>query len=173
MEHRLTLRSLRALAVLALATLVIGPAPVAAHAELVSTTPADGDELDAPPDEVVMVFDGELDPEASGFTVTDPSGAEVGAGEVDLEVADRNEMRGAVESAEPGEYTVTWTAVAADGHESEGAFGFTVGGEPSTAGPNPDTALPVPTPGAAQLAGVLAIVAGIVSALWRIQRAAT
>jgi len=103
---------------------LVAPPLASAHAELLSTSPADGVNLDEAPTEVVMVFDGELDPDGSEFTVTDASGAEVGAGEVDLDVAERNEMRGDVEITAPGTYTVTWTAVAADGDEESGEFAF-------------------------------------------------
>lgn len=120
------IRRLAVLPALALAVALLAPAPVLAHAGLTSTTPADGEELTSPPDEVVMTFDGELDPEGSGFVVTDADGTEVGAGEVDLEVAERSEMRGAVDISAPGEYTVAWTSAAADGHPEEGTFSFTV-----------------------------------------------
>lgn len=103
---------------------LMAPPLVSADVELLSTSPADGVNLDEAPTEVVMVFDGELDPEGSEFTVTDASGAEVGAGEVDLYVAERNEMRGDVVITTPGTYTVTWIAVAADGHEESGEFAF-------------------------------------------------
>jgi hypothetical protein len=129
---------------LALAVALLAPAPVAAHASLTSTTPADGEELTSPPDEVVMTFDGELDPEGSGFVVTDADGTEVGAGEVDLEVAERNEMRGVVDVSGPGAYTVAWTSAAADGHPEEGTFTFSVVDPDAAAGgqDTPNTALP-------------------------------
>jgi methionine-rich copper-binding protein CopC len=125
---------------LALASLLLAPAAVLAHAELVSTSPEDGATLDEPPTEVVLVFDGELDPEASGFVVTDAGGDEVGRGEVDLTVAERNEMRGGVETEAGGEYTVSWSAAAADGHMEEGAATFTVRDADGDTAGAPDTA---------------------------------
>jgi copper resistance protein C len=124
-ERRTTLRLPRRL--LPLATLVASlalPTLVLGHVELASTSPADGERLDEPPTEVVITFDGELNPEASEFTVTDASGTEVGSGGVDLEVADRNELRGAVEITEPGVYVVSWTGTGTDGHEETGEFRF-------------------------------------------------
>jgi hypothetical protein len=93
-----------------------------------------------------MTFGGELDPEGSSFVVTDADGIEVGTGEVDLDVAERDEMRGAVDITEPGEYTVAWSSAAADGHPEEGTFTFTVVDPGATGGTQgtPDTALPVP-----------------------------
>lgn len=132
------IRRMSLLPALTLAAALMAPAEVAAHAELASTSPADGDELTTPPDEVVMTFDGELDPENSHFVVTDAGGAEVGTGEVDLDVAERNEMRGAVDITEPGDYTVAWTSAAADGHPEEGTFSFSVR-SPDAAGGDQDT----------------------------------
>jgi methionine-rich copper-binding protein CopC len=128
----------------ALAALLLAPIPALAHAELAATIPEAGAELEAPPDEVVLVFEGELDAEASTFTVTDGDGTEVGRGEVDLQVAERNELRGPVTIDAPGEYTVAWSIVAADGHPDEGAFTFTVAPADEAGGSTPDTALASP-----------------------------
>lgn len=145
MERRL-IRTL--LLPMAVAALLLTPGPVGAHAELMSSSPAADAELETPPTKVVVAFDGELDPAASGFVVTDGAGLEVGAGEVDLEVAERNELRGAVEIEEPGTYTVAWTAAAADGHAQEGTLTFTVLDPVSSPPAAPDTALSPPgTPG--------------------------
>lgn len=107
--------------------LMTAAAPIAAfaHAGLVSSTPAADVELATPPDEVALVFGGELSPDGTGFTVTDADGTVVGEGELDLTVADRNEVRGAVRIREPGTYTVEWTSVAADGHQETGDYAFT------------------------------------------------
>jgi copper resistance protein C len=108
------------------------PAPALGHAEFVSSTPADGEVLHEPPTEVVITFDGELQPEGSEFRVAGPGG-QVGMGSVDLEVAERNVLRGAVSISQPRIYTVTWTAVGEDGHEQTGDFKFTLAGVPETA----------------------------------------
>jgi methionine-rich copper-binding protein CopC len=112
------------------------PAMTLGHAEFVSSDPADGEVVDEPPAEVVITFEGELQPDGSEFRVAGPGG-EVGVGSVDLEVAERNVLRGAVSITEPGIYTVNWTVVAEDGDEQTGAFSFTV-----AAGDVPETALP-------------------------------
>lgn len=100
------------------------PAVASAHVHLVSTSPEGGASLNDAPDEVTLTFDGELDPAASGFTVHGQGGVEVGSGEVDLDVADRNVLRGAVTISEPGVYTVEWTVLGTDGHEITGSFSF-------------------------------------------------
>lgn len=147
------------------AVLVSLPAAAAAHAELVSSSPADGGTLTTPPDEVVLTFDDELDPDKSSFTVTDAGGDEVGSGEVDLNVADRNVLRGSVDVSERGAYTVRYVAAAADGHVTEGTITFTYG---SNAAPN--TALPLPGPSLPTLLGVLMLLGSVVFGLREVRR---
>lgn len=120
-------------------SLTLVPAAVLAHTELASADPADGSTISDAPDEVVLTFEREV-ADGSTFTVTDPSGDEVGAGEVDLEVADRNVLRGAIEVDEPGEYRVSWSVVGEDGHAVEGEVTFTYA--PQGSPEPPDTALP-------------------------------
>lgn len=138
MHHQ---RPLGALAAVGL--LLTLAAPVAAHEELVASEPSAGANLEAPPTEVVLTFSGELAPE-SGFVVVDPTGEEVGTGELDLDVAERNILRGDVVIADDGTYTVSWTAVAADDHPEEGTYTFVVGAaeQPNTALARPSPALP-------------------------------
>ncbi|MGH2384050.1 MAG: copper resistance CopC family protein [Candidatus Limnocylindria bacterium] len=115
---------------------VLAPMTVLAHAGLISSTPAGGAEVATPPDEVVLVFSGELAPDGTGFTVTDADGTTVGVGSLDLTVADRDEVRGTPTISNPGVYAVAWTSVAADGHEGAGSFEFRVissTGSPDTA----------------------------------------
>ncbi len=139
------------------------PATALGHVSLVSSTPRAGQDLDAPPTVVTLIFDGELDPFGSEFTVLDPNGNEVGSGEVDLDVADRNVLAGSVEISEPGGYTVEWTVLGADGHEITGAFTFAYATEeevPSTAAARPvargNPLLPIGI-GLLTLAGVVAV----------------
>ena len=149
-------RPLRALAAAGL--LLALAAPVAAHEELVASEPAAGAAIEAPPTEVVLTFSGELEPE-SGFVVLDAAGDEVGTGELDLDVAERNILRGDVVIADDGTYTVSWTAVAADEHPEEGTYTFVVGAaeQPNTALGHSSAAVPA---GLALL--VLAVLAGLV-----------
>jgi len=102
------------------------PAAAVAHAELVSSTPPDGAVLTAVPDEVVLTFSEEVDVDLSEFTVS-VAGAVVGTGSVDLAVAERNVMRGPLAGDAVGAYSVSWVAVATDGHAEEGIITFTVG----------------------------------------------
>lgn len=126
-----------------MAILLALPGVAAAHSSLSTSDPADGSRLDDPPREVVLTFDGELRPEGSGFVVTAPDGSEVGEGALDLEIAERNVLRGAVDVTDPGTYTVNWEAVALDGHPESGSLTFAYGSESAGSG-TPDTALPAP-----------------------------
>jgi methionine-rich copper-binding protein CopC len=158
-----------AMGIAALAALLLLPAIALAHAELTQTMPADGAELETPPAEVVLVFDSEIRADGSGFVITGPGGAEAGAGSLDLQVAARNELRGAVTASEPGEYVVAWTAVALDGHADDGTFRFTVLDPDPTdadAGEPPDTAVPATAaPGAAATALIGLVVVTLAIAL--------
>jgi methionine-rich copper-binding protein CopC len=109
---------------LAIAALLVFPALAAAHAHLESTDPEAGANLDEPPTEVTVTFDDELQPDGSGFTVADADGNEVGDGSLDLDVAERNVLRGEVSITDPGLYTVSWEIVAEDGHPDSGEFTF-------------------------------------------------
>ena len=112
------------------------PAVAAAHTELESSTPAAGDNVDTEPTEVTLTFSEELDPDGSSFTVVDADGHEVGSGDVDLTVADRNVMAGDVTITDAGIYTVEYTVVGDDGHAVRGTVSF---------GYNADEAIPEPT----------------------------
>ena len=132
--------------------LALTPATAQAHSDLLTSDPPAGASLDEAPTEIVLTFDGELDP-ASGFSVTGADGSEVAVGGLDLDVAERNVLHGEVDLAEPGVFTVRWTAVSIDGHEETGSFAFGYRADPGEAqgdhgeddeASTPDTALPAP-----------------------------
>ena len=130
-------RSARILTVaMTMTALLALPAVALAHVELTDSSPAAGENLDSAPNEVTVTFDDELDPALSSFTVTDAGGNEVGSGEVDLTVADRNVLSGQVTISDPGVYTVTYHVAGIDGHAIEGTFSF---------GYNTDEEIPNPT----------------------------
>ncbi|HYM53059.1 MAG TPA: copper resistance CopC family protein, partial [Candidatus Dormibacteraeota bacterium] len=153
-------RSLLAAASIA-ALLAAVPAVAAAHAELQSSTPAAGEILDTAPTEVTLTFDDELDPDSSSFTVVDADGHDVGTGDVDLTIADRNVMSGEVTIGDPGVYTVEYVVVGEDGHPVTSTFSFGYAtDEPipdptSVAGPN--TALRQPAAPVATVIGVMLV----------------
>jgi methionine-rich copper-binding protein CopC len=138
---RLTARLAMPAALAVLLALV--PATLLGHVEMLDSSPEAGSMLDSPPAEVTISFGEELDPQASGFTVSDAEGHVVGSGEVDLTVADRNVLSGSVQITEPGVYTVGYTVAGLDGHEIGGAFSFGVDTDEEIPS-QPDTALPAP-----------------------------
>lgn len=147
------MRSMRRIAPLLLAgSLALLPTLAVAHTELTAADPADGSTVTDAPEEVVLTFAAEVD-EGASFTVIDPDGVEVGSGGLDLEVADRNVLRGPVEVAAAGEYTVAWSVTGDDGHEVEGEVTFTYDPEVTP----PDTAMVDGTRSPAALVGAVLI----------------
>lgn len=115
------------------------PMPALGHSGLTSSTPADGSTLARAPSEVRLIFSGELVPDGTGFAVVDESGTVVGEGSLDLDVADRSEVSGAVMIEAAGSYTVRWSSTALDGHHEVGELEFSF--DPGSDAPSPDTAL--------------------------------
>jgi methionine-rich copper-binding protein CopC len=116
-------RSLRVVAAVAFALLSL-PGLVAAHAELVTPSPADK-AVSPPISEVSGLYSEAMTPNGSSILVKDATGATVMQGTVDAAkntrmVAHRVAPLGA------GAYTVAWTSVALDGHIERGTWTFTV-----------------------------------------------
>ena len=135
------------------------PVAASAHSELATSVPAEGANLQTAPSEVVLTFSAELDPDGSSFTVTDPTGAQVGTGKVDLNVAARNILRGNVSITKPGNYRVAWTSLSLDGDQLKGTvtFGYRSSSPPNTAMPlGPD--LPMSAAGILLLAAAILLV---------------
>jgi copper transport protein len=107
-----------------------------AHTRLESSAPAAGSTSDAPVTEVTLRFTLPVSRLGEGIVIDGPEGvvlADVAAaGDGLVLVATPSE------ALTTGDYTVTWTAAAQDGHPLEGTFGFTVTGagpsEPTTGG---------------------------------------
>jgi copper transport protein len=107
--------------------LVAGAGPAAAHAALTSAVPADGQQVDVPPDEVRLEFTEPVVPAPDGLRVHDAAGTVVPlappAGDGPSAVVRARFARPLVE----GSYIVTWRVVSADGHPVAGALVFSVG----------------------------------------------
>lgn len=131
MRHRLpTARHLpRHLVVVALLALVLvgaGATPAAAHASLVGSSPADGDELAEPPTEVTLDFSEGVSAELGGVRVLDASGQRVDLGAVD-QPSDRRLVTKLAGDLADGTYLVSYRVISADGHPVTGAVVFAVG----------------------------------------------
>lgn len=123
-------------AIMALGLMLGLPLVALAHTDLTEASPSDGAQLEEPPTEVVLTFEAEIG-EDSSFTVTDVDGTEVGTGGLDLDVAERNVLRGDVTITEDGTYTVAYSIIGEDGDPIEGQLSFGVGeSAPGTTPPN-------------------------------------
>ncbi len=140
---RPALARLAAVALLALGLLVAVPGTAAAHTALRSTDPADGATVATPLPAVTLTFSARV--LGGEVTVTGPDGTPAGAGEV---VHDGAVLTAPVALTAGGRHTVTWSAVADDGHALDGTFSFEHAPSaalPTTGAPSPRTP-PTPTP---------------------------
>ncbi len=163
-------------ACLALGLVVVGPA--AAHAELLSASPAPGAQLAESPAEIRLTFS---EPVATtSAIVLLAEGFQPVEGLVGQFSADRpQEIFVPLPELAAGVYTVQWTAASGDGHEISGTYSFSVGLV------TPGVATVAPTAAAAQteqdggsgvgwwLGGLLAVAVGaplLIVALRRARR---
>jgi copper resistance protein C len=111
---------------LAVGALVILPAaPALAHAELISSTPANGATLTKAPTSVVLTFGEPILSEGAGIVVTGPDGARYD--ESDTLKAGNTEASIELNPAKiSGEYTIEYRIVAEDGHVGEGTLTYTL-----------------------------------------------
>jgi len=131
-------RCLAALLPLAVIAAVSLPGIAAAHAELVTPSPADKSTATEPVTIVSSVFSEAMTPDGSSLIVKDATGATIATGTVDP----GDDSRMVATPGEPlgsGAYAVEWTAVATDGHVERGKWTFKVAVAPT---PSPT---PVPT----------------------------
>lgn len=106
------------------ACLVVGTAQ--AHAHLEKSTPADGSTLSAAPAAIEMTFS-----ETARLTALSiQKGQEPRQVIRELPAVADKTVRVALPKLAPGVYTLSWRAVAADGHVSSGIVHFTI--SPST-----------------------------------------
>lgn len=102
--------------------LVAGAAPVFAHAELVSSDPADGAQLATSPATITLTFsEGVVGKSAFNLIL---NGQTIGTGKAAND-GDTTMTLGGL-SLEPGAYTIQWTSVADDGDLLRGTIKFTV-----------------------------------------------
>lgn len=97
-----------------------------AHAFPKVQQPAAGATLTSAPRAVSIEFDDALEPAFSSITVVDSQGKSVADGKSAVDSGDRKLMTVALANVAPGTYTVTWVAVANDGHRTQGHYTFTV-----------------------------------------------
>ncbi|MDE1179542.1 copper homeostasis periplasmic binding protein CopC [Paraburkholderia sp.] len=115
--------ALRALAVVALAATMTTTA--FAHARPVSSEPVPNTEVAAPGD-VTIHFSEPLEPAFTRMSVKDASGKSVAQGAAQVDAHDAKTLHLPLQPLAAGHYAVHWTAVATDGHRTQGDFAFSV-----------------------------------------------
>ncbi len=123
LSHPLLIRA----ALLSALALVLVGAPVAAHAELEGSEPAEGDTVAGTPAEVSGAFTEPFDPAASRLVLVDEAGERLAEGGVDTTDGLGTTMRLEPPALAPGVYEVRWTArTPDDGFVARGRWSFTV-----------------------------------------------
>ncbi len=117
--------------------------PAAAHTELVESTPQDGQQLDAPPTEIVLRFSEELLADTVTVTLTDSSGALFRV----APMLDETTLTAPWPDGLAGDaYTINYRVVSLDGHPVTGSVAFSYPGDTSPAPSLPAAATAGATP---------------------------
>ncbi|MFP3603139.1 copper homeostasis periplasmic binding protein CopC [Paraburkholderia sp. SIMBA_053] len=96
-----------------------------AHAHLVSSEPAANAEV-ATPAEVTLHFSEPLEPAFSKIALNDTNGKAAAPAASQVDKHDARVMHLPLPQLGAGRYAVHWTAVATDGHRTQGDFAFIV-----------------------------------------------
>ncbi|MEP7737885.1 copper resistance CopC family protein [Nocardioides sp. 31GB23] len=128
-------------------------APAAAHTDLLTTDPADGDRLGAPPTALTLTFTEEMSPGLSTITARVDNGETMnldvvnGASPTEL-VATVPEARAGNESglSDPTQWHVAYRVVSRDGHPVAGSYTFTVRPSAGQKAPATSEATTAPSP---------------------------
>ena len=121
---RWAVRAVLAVAALALAITVVPDA--FAHAELVSTSPADRSVLSVSPPRVTLRFNEPVETVLGSIRVFDADARQVGGGRLSSPARAVVGVELPVQLSD-GTYTVVWRVVSDDGHPVDGSFTFSVG----------------------------------------------
>lgn len=97
-----------------------------AHAYPTKQVPGAGATVTTSQKDVTIDFDDGLEPAFSSISVTDASGKSVVNGKSVVDASNKKRMSVELNALTPGVYTVTWVAVADDGHRTQGHYTFTV-----------------------------------------------
>ena len=123
-------------------SLVVLASPAAAHAKLVSSTPAGGSTVAESPAEILIRFSERIESSFGGIQVFGPSGARVETAPPEIA---GSQLRLPMEAlAAPGPYTVVFRVISADGHPVEASFSFVFAPPPPPESTTPTTAAPPP-----------------------------
>jgi copper resistance protein C len=120
------MKALRAMAAAFMAAATLASPAALAHAGLKASSPEAGAVLAAPPREIALTFNENIEPAFSTITVTDGQGRQVPAGKARVDGATPTVLRLDVPVLAAGAYTVSWAVAGHDGHRRKGDFKFTV-----------------------------------------------
>lgn len=114
--------------VAALVASIAWASPVAAHAQLDTSSPAPSAVLESAPSEVRLDFNEPMSPVARSIEIYNQEGQRIVLGEALLSPDDPSVLiAGDVPEIPDGLYVVAWRAVSNDGHAVEGAYSFQIG----------------------------------------------
>lgn len=111
---------------LLLAAVVLSSGRVCAHVFPDHSEPRVGHEVDASPATVRIWFDGDVEPVFSTLRVENGAKQQVDKGDARVDPADGTVLEVSLPPLPAGPYQVFWSAVARDGHRTEGNFPFSV-----------------------------------------------
>jgi copper resistance protein C len=108
------------------AFVVAGCASANAHAIVVRAKPQDGETVTSAPSKVELWYDAPISSAMAALSVTDAAGQRVDKHDTAIDGA---HVTTSVEASAPGEYTVRYRALSADGHIVSGSLHFTIKGQ--------------------------------------------
>ena len=127
-------RSAAVAALVGLVLLITAAAPVAAHAEYVTSSPEPYDIWNSPPTQVTITVSEAVQPGSQSIIVTDAHGRLVSAGSIVLSPTGPTTFHVALTQIGGGIYTVIWSVISSDdGHFTTGYFYFMVRNPDGTA----------------------------------------
>lgn len=132
-----------------LAGALLAASPAVAHDRLLSSDPADGADLAAPPQQVTLTYSNEVVPDFVEAAVAAPGGSLVPLPADDLDVSGSDvvlDVATTAAGAQAGEWTVVVRIVSTDGHPVESTFAFEAGAGPASVASAPDVSRAAPAP---------------------------
>lgn len=127
--HRPRRRRLVLLFTVVTVAALAGASVVSAHANLIDASPASGEQVEEPPDELVLTY-------SEGVQIADVSVESADGERIDgdarIDEDDRAIVHVPLEDVENGTYVVQWEVLSVDGHTTSGSFFFVIGDEPPT-----------------------------------------
>ena len=109
-----------------LATLLLAPSSLWAHAYLVKSVPGQRATLYRTPAKIQLWFNERLEPRYSSFTVSEADGHSIVKIKSAVDAGDAKLIAAALNPLRPGRYLVRFRVLSVDGHVVEDQFSFTI-----------------------------------------------